>query len=283
LSPVRGAWWDEALMAAASPIYLASIALEPNRWRPGRIPSMRASAWSERARAAGFDGWELFENHYVLAPPEERDALRSSAAALPVRVFNSYAAFDDTGSASRVAAAEAVRALDAPAMKFNVGNDPAQLDESLRAIEATAKQLGENARLWCECHPDTWFEEPERLIDAATKHDWSTWPFDVIIHPFLFGPEKIVQWGRLLGPRLRHAHVQMRAHHDPTRFLQLADDAPRARECLTALALIGFEGSFSIEFTSPTSTPDDAPEKLFLAACRDLEFLREEWRPPSRQ
>ena len=55
--------------------YLASILLEPNRWKPGRPPSIRVSEWSARAAAAGFDGWELWENHYRLAEPDEQRRL----------------------------------------------------------------------------------------------------------------------------------------------------------------------------------------------------------------
>ncbi len=254
-------------------IHLASILLEPSRWMSGRVPSLRVSEWSERAARAGFEGWELFESHYVLASEAERSALQSGP--LAVRVFNSYAVFDDAGESERANACAAARALRVGAMKFNVGNMPAHAAEYRRAIAASAATLGDDARLWCECHSGTLFEQPERLVDFGAHG--REWPFDVIIHPFLLGPEEIVRWGRLLGPRIRHAHVQMRAREDSRRFLQLADDAARARECLAALREAGFAGSFSLEFAAPTGRRDDEPESLFAAACRDLEFLRQEW------
>jgi sugar phosphate isomerase/epimerase len=108
-------------------VFPASILLEPNRWKPGRVPSICASEWSGRAAAAGFDGWELFENHHRLASAAEQEALRNSP--LPVRVFNSYAAFDPADAPAREAARQAAIDLRAGAMKFNVGNAPAQLRE----------------------------------------------------------------------------------------------------------------------------------------------------------
>ena len=55
-------------------IYLASIALEPERWS-SRRPSFAFSEWCPAAREAGFDGIELWEYHYTLAAGGERELL----------------------------------------------------------------------------------------------------------------------------------------------------------------------------------------------------------------
>lgn len=254
--------------------YLASILLEPNRWKPGRPPSIRVSDWSARAAAAGFAGWELFENHYRRADDAERERLERSE--LPVEILNSYAAFDagaDSG-VERSAVAVAARRLGASGVKFNVGNDPRQRDAYRAAIDS----FPSGARLLCECHPGTLLEAPEAAAEFAAF--WPDAPFDAIVHPFLLGPERVARWLQVIGARVRHAHVQMRARADERKFIALSDEATRARECLAALAEGGFRGTFSLEFAAPTSRGDDEPEALFAAARRDLDFLCAHWRPP---
>lgn len=248
-------------------IFLASILLEPNRWRSGRPPSIRVSDWSARAAAAGFDGWELFENHYRKVDAAERQRLEQGP--LPVRVFNTYEPFEDATCPALKEVADCARRLGAEGIKFNVGNEPARCDNWRSTIDA----FPAGSRLLCECHPGTAIEAPEAASAFAAL--WPDAPFDVIIHPFLLGPKGIACWLRLLGSRVRHAHVQMRDPADARRFVALADDAPRARECLAALTAGGFSGSFSLEFAAPTGGPADEPEALFAAARSDLDFLRE--------
>lgn len=132
----------------------------------------------------------------------------------------------------------------------------------------------------CKCHLGTSLETPGALHDLIAGT--TDWPFDIIVHPFLITPEQILDWGRVAGPHLRHAHVQMRGPDGPNHFISLADDAPRARDCLAALAATGFTGSFSFEFAAPTRRAEETPEALFAASRRDLDFLREHWRPASR-
>lgn len=249
--------------------YLASILLEPNRWQPGRPPSIRVSDWSARAAAAGFDGWELFENHYRKADAAERKRLEQGP--LPVRIFNTYEPFDDATRPELTEAADCARRLGAAGIKFNVGNDPAWRENWRAAINV----FPAGPRLLCECHPGTALETPEAAADFVAL--WPDAPFDVIIHPFLLGPAGTARWLQLLGPRVRHAHVQMRDPADTRRFVALADDAPLARECLAALAAGGFCGTFSLEFAASTGRAGDEPAVLFTAAVRDLEFLRTRW------
>ncbi len=257
---------------------LASILLEPARWRPGRPPTLRVSEWSDRVAAAGFDGWELFENHYRKASPAEQAAL--AASALPVRVLNTYESFAESDNNSHQEALTVALRLGASGIKFNVSRERSRWPEERKAIDAARQLLGPAARLLCECHPGTSLETPGALQDfIASATDW---PFDIIVHPFLITPEQILDWGLVAGPHLRHAHVQMRGPDGPNHFISLADDAPRARDCLAALAATGFAGSFSLEFAAPTGRADETPETLFAAARRDLDFLREHWRPANR-
>jgi sugar phosphate isomerase/epimerase len=261
---------------AATEFLLASILLEPARWRPGRPPTIRASDWSEPAAAAGFDGWELFENHYRKADPREQRTL--AASALPVKAFNTYESFAEPESHSRQEALTAALRLGAGRVKFNVGRDRSLWPAERTAIARSRQLLGPAARLLCECHPGTSLETPGALKEFTAGAD--DWPFDIIVHPFLLAPERILEWGHAAGAHLCHAHVQIRGPQGPNDFIALADDAPRARDCLAALAAAGFRGAFSFEFAAPTARADETPESLFAAARRDLDFLREHWRPP---
>ena len=257
---------------------LASILLEPARWRPGRPPTLRVSEWSDRVAAAGFDGWELFENHYRKASQQEQAAL--AASALPVRVLNTYEAFTGSEPNSHQEALTTALRLGASGIKFNVGRERSSWPEEKKAIGAAVQRLGPATQLLCECHPGTSLETSDALRDFIAGP--TGWPFGIIVHPFLITPEQILDWGLVAGPHLRHAHVQMRGPDGPNHFIALADDAPRARDCLAALAATGFAGSFSFEFAAPTGRADETPETLFAAARQDLDFLREHWRPTNR-
>ena len=253
-------------------VYLGSILLEPNRWKKHLPPVCRASEWSVRAREAGFDGWELWGNHFLKSGESERDALADGA--LAVGIFNSYASFAADGAEDRAGAIFATQAVGARAMKFNVGNDQARLAEYRASINDTVRDLSAGVRLLCECHPGTWFEDPGRVAQA--RDDWweGRLPFGVIIHPFLLQPEEIVRWGSLLGASVRHAHVQLRAVDDPARFLALGDDPGRVGDCLAAMREIGFAGTYTLEFARATRTERDLPGILFDEAVEDLRFLR---------
>ena len=257
------------------PIFLGSILLEPNRWKPGRPPSLRISEWSARAAAAGFDGWELWENHYLLAEVQEQSALRERVC--PIRVLNSYADFGVIDQRSAVEAFAALRELPSvTAVKFNVGNDVRHIYRYRAAIDAVCAILPAGVRLWCECHPGTVLEDPLRLHDFIASD--GTWPFDVIVHPFLLTPEKIIRWGEVIGERIKHAHLQMRDIKDPRRFVALADDPGRVSECIAALDQIHFSGSYTLEFGQHVRSAADKPSVLFEDSVRDLSFFRSKLR-----
>jgi sugar phosphate isomerase/epimerase len=258
------------------PIFLGSILLEPNRWKPGRPPSLRISEWSARAVAAGFDGWELWENHYLLADAQERAALREGVC--PIRVLNSYADFGVIDQRSAAGAFAALRELPSvTAVKFNVGNEARHIDRYRAAINAVCAILPAGVRLLCECHPGTLLEDPSRLHDFVASD--GTWPFDVIVHPFLLTPEKIIRWGKVIGEHIKHAHLQMRDIKDPRRFVALADEPGRASECIAALDEICFAGSYTMEFARHADSSNDVPSVLFEDSVRDLSFLRSKLRP----
>lgn len=246
-------------------IYLGSICLEPNRWSPSKRPSYSVGDWLERIAAAGFDGIELWENHFLLADAAEQATL---AAATPLAIYNSYALPDN--AAAMEASARGVELLGARAVKFNVGKDTARLDEELAIVSDWARQMP-GAKLLCECHPGTTLETPQAAQRAFDV--WDAARFGVMIHPFTTPLAELRDWLRLLGPKVEHAHCQIRG--EDGRPVRLDQRQGEARRALDVLREGGFAGSFTIEFTLGTSTPDDLTEILWENALRDLEFLRE--------
>lgn len=149
-------------------IYLGTIALEVNRHAAGKRPTIRPSEWADRLLLAGFDGIELWENHVLLGPPEELNALRASA--LPVRIFNTYVEFTDDQEPARLRVAEWVRRLGATGVKFNFGAVPHQRRQYLANIRRFAAQLPPSTKLLCECHPGTIAQAPPRQRSC-----WKNW------------------------------------------------------------------------------------------------------------
>jgi sugar phosphate isomerase/epimerase len=254
-----------------TPIYIGSILLEPNRWKGSKEPSYKVSAWLERFRAAGLDGIELWENHYLKVSDDEKAALRSSA--VPMRIFNTYAEFSGSGDElGRIQAADSAITLQSAGIKFNVGKDTKRTSEYLDAANFWAKRLPASVRLLCECHPGTVLETPE-AAEKAFRDTWRDERFQAIVHPFSTPPDVLREWMKRLKGRVTHAHVQMRGEQNrPVRL----DRRPReAREALQILREGGFSGSFTLEFTEGTSTPNDRPDFLWENALADLKFLRE--------
>ena len=255
-----------------SAIFLGSVLLEPNRWSAGKEPSFRVSEWVERIRDAGFDGIELWENHYLRADEAERAALHASPC--PVTIFNSYAGFERERSGDRERAAQAIGDLGAAGVKFNVGADPARTPEYLQTAAEWARRLPPSVRLLCECHPGTVLETAGAAAEAFAGR-WGDERVEAIVHPFTARREVLREWLERLGRRVSHAHVQIRS--DDNQILRL-DRRPReAREALQVLQDHGFCGSFTVEFTEGTRTAQDRPETLFENAVADLLFLREHW------
>lgn len=253
-------------MMTGTSIYLGTVLLEANRWTPVKTPTYRVSDWAGRIRDAGFDGVELWQNHYALAEAGERDAVRRSGLKVPV--FNSYVTFDAAGADQRREAAAWIRELGATAVKFNVDHTPATLEQELRAVEEWGRAMP-GVTLLCECHPSTSLEEPDVAAEALADHP----DIAVIVHPF--SRPGVDRWLRHFGPRVRHAHVQM--PDEQWRWWRLRDRAGFVRERLAMMREGGFAGSFTIEFTAGVAVPPEDREALFASAVEDMAFLREAW------
>ena len=248
-------------------VLIGSILLEVNRHRSGRTPTYRVSDWLERFREAGFDGVELWENHATAAPEEEVQAL--AASPLPMAIYNAYATFWD-GSSGLEDSTRMAERLGARAIKFNWTRDPNRTEDDLRGVDAWQRGLPAGIRALCECHPGTIAETPAQA--AALFDRLGRDRFDVLVHPFS-RPESLGEWLRVFGPRVTHAHIQMRDENDlPIRL----DRKPQfVRDTMRLMRDAGFQGSWTFEFTEGTNRPGENIDALWEDVLLDLAFLRE--------
>ncbi len=262
------------------PIYLGTILLEPNRWpdRPGATysrlqrlsgigqgpPRVKVSEWLARAKAAGFDGVELWENHALLCDDEEFETLRQSP--LPVAVYSSYFGLADSDEPRRRVALDAVRQLGAQGVKYNFGAEQARVAEYVRNLRAWAAELDPAVRIVCECHDGGLFERPEdagrMMAELGDKR------FQGTVH-FVdtYAERPFADWVKAMGSRLGHVHVPRVVAHG----------AAAVRERVRILKDHGFSGSFTIEFTTGIDwgQPQPEVEALYQSAVADMRMLRE--------
>ncbi len=257
--------------ACRHPIYLATALLERNRWAPPpRSPTIRVSEWLPRIAGAGFQGVELWENHWRLASEEERAALRASP--VPIRIFNSYIPLDAAPPEELAGLTGAVSALSGTldGIKFNLPRGQgAPAGSALRAL-SQAQALPRSVRLFCECHPGTVADSP-----ATAAQAFALWPgdrFAAIVHPLFDDAATYAAWLRALEGRIAHAHLQLPGKN--CRRLALADHRQFAADRLGALLQSGYRGTFTLEFTAGVERPDTPLESLWVNACNDLAVLR---------
>lgn len=246
-------------------VYMGTVCLERNRWE-SRKPSYLVSDWLPRFEADGFDGVELWENHFLEADTAEQSRLVDAAAA--IAVYNSYVGFSDDDAEARAKAVGAIALLKPGAVKYNFGGDVTRLAECRRNLLTWADQLPENCRLLCECHPGTVLERTRDAVAFFANLDPERFGIIVHMNGDLDGAEC---WFSALGPRVQHVHVQLRGpENDPTvtvnrRRLDASFAVPGAH---------GFKGSVALEFTRGVGR-DEEIETLYANACVDLAYCRE--------
>jgi len=252
-------------MEYTNKIYLGTVCLEVNRWT-SKEPSFLVSDWLERIRDAGFDGIELWENHALLASPEERQRIKDDP--FPV-FFNSYAGLDDESDAAREKATELAKYFNAGGIKFNSGNEPAKLAEYQKNLKHWSQQFPDDFRFLSECHPNTLFEDPETAHQSLHREEL----VNVGIIQHLFWDRKaLLEWFKLFGDKLSHMHIQLRNPDNSCALL--ADKPDRVKEAVALLREQGFSGSFTIEFVEGTRTDNENIEDLFKNAVSDLNTLK---------
>ena len=253
-------------------IYLATIALEPNRWfgiTHHRWATITLSRRLDRIRDAGFDGIELWEAHATEADPAELEVIFGHD--LGVAVYNTYASFDDESDTTRQQAAEMTVRSGAQKVKWNTGTerDPASLNAyGERLARWVAKMPG--VQTVCECHDGSAMDDPA----AAARVLTAAGPPDVVaalVHTH-DSHELLKARFDAYGERISHVHI----NHLNLKSPPLADIRDKFTTTVDLLGELGFEGTWSLEFVDGTlSESDNEPEKLFAAAVADLKVLRE--------
>jgi len=224
------------------------------------------SDWLPRFAGDGFDGVELWENHFLAADEGEQDRLVGAASA--IAIYNSYAGFADEDVEAREKAAGAIALLRPAAVKYNLGGNADRTEEYGRGLLSWAEQLPEDCRLLCECHPGTALEHiPDAVAFFA---DLDPVRFGIIVHAS-GSPDGLAEWFSSFGPRIQHLHVQLRgAENDPT----VPANRERLDACFAAVREYGFQGSVALEFTRGIGRDEDI-ETVYANACLDLAYCRD--------
>lgn len=252
----------------SSSILLSTVAIEPNRWSPTRSSSIRVVDWIRRAVDDGFDGIELWENHYFEANTDERRAIARLVSENGLSlIFNSYNDFGSssppTGVRRLQEVAEAIRHLQPTAVKFNVGKFPGLRSDYFRNLREWLVTIPASCQPLCECHAGTVLERPQ---DAeAFFAELGDPRIGYIVHPLDVDDAVLKQW--LDTDRVDHFHLQsrtvpLRNHPDAVGCIPLVH-----RRCPNA--------SFSIEFAYTTGNPGETPERAYPAALADARALRD--------
>lgn len=260
----------ELVPTYAGAVYLATVAIEPNRWRRQLQPVEQASHWIDRALQEGFSGIELWEDHYLKADVEEKSAIQQRRE--HIQVYNSYCSFEanEEAAASRLATLQAVRELGVKRVKYNIGGDPKARAVYLSNLEQWRAAMPDDVELLCECHPGTLIETPEAAVGFFQDAEWEDAP--IVLHPFWRDDAQIEQWLTCFGARIRHLHVQLRdaenrivplKAHLETVVAKFAQTAPVRARC-----------SWALEFTGGMGQ-GEAAAALFANLCSDLRQLRD--------
>lgn len=248
-----------------SKIYLGSIAMEKNRWAPGRIPTYNVSDYLKRAVEDGFAGIELWENHYYLASDEEKKKLTSSGTEF---IFNSYFNLAEGTKDDFKAAAEAINALGAVAVKYNFAHIDYGVDENALMKQRDtllyfAEMISPDVKLLCECHGWTAMEVPER---AAKVFDTLDERFGAIVH-LSAEHDSIKNCFECYKERIWHVHTA--ASKPKGVFVHLEDIADIVEVNLNYMLSEGFSGTMTTEFIKEA----DDMDSYYKNALADLKYI----------
>ena len=250
-------------------ILIGTILLDLNRHGNPKTPTYNVSDWIDRFQEAEFDGMELWEYHATLCSDDEREKLRTSK--FPVTLYNTYCGFDDASADARKQAADMIGQLGSVGVKFNVGKDSLLRDSYLHNLRIWREQVPKTCTLLCECHPGTIVEDPDSAKAFFDDLEIDGW--EIIVHCFIPEMDILKRWFDNFGPKITHAHVQLR--NEKREVQRLQDYPERAKAALKVMGDYDFSGSIAIEFAKETHEPGESMDDLWTVAQEDLTFLRE--------
>lgn len=249
------------------PIYLATVALEKNRWEADHIPTFNVSDFLPKAKQDGFYGIELWEYHYTKASDEEKSKLASFDIPYYFNTYLSLVEYDETAYKQ---IADAVKALNAKGVKFNFGPSYGCTPDIPKQIE-NAKRLADmmpaDAKLLCECHPNTVLEVPETAGEVFEQLDKER--FGAIIH-MSTKKDFVDRCFDAYGDRISHIHCAYRGPEMDGDFRDMDDGTGYVADMMDYFDGKGFNGSLSVEFIKF----EDTAEAHYPHAVDALNFLK---------
>lgn len=248
-------------------IYLGTVSMEKNRWEPGRIPTFNVSDFVDKAIADGFYGIELWEYHYTHASDEEKAKL--AASGIPF-IFNSYMSLEQRNDEVYKEIGDAVKAIGAKAIKFNLGKSydcipdiPAQIEN----LKRFSSYLPDDVKLLSECHPNTVMEVPEAAGEIFAKLDKER--YGAIIH-LSTAKDFIDRCYAAYGDRICHIHCAYKGEGGTgTGFKPMDDGTGYVEDMINYYVSKGFNGSLNIEFVKF----EDTAEAHYEHAVKDMKYL----------
>jgi sugar phosphate isomerase/epimerase len=246
-------------------IYLGTMLMEHNRWwnKDDSSPTFRVSDWSQRAADDGFDGFELWQNHGLMADREEHERLR--AGPTPVSIFNAYDRCETDTLPIRKQIADLANFLGSEGMKYNFGKDPEKDEIYIKNVQEWKAMFPEEFRFLCECHSGSMVEVPEEGAKVFSKLGGSG--YEVIVHGIHDNEDGIRERFHYYGNRITHIHANLSMHG------LISEEDLRTR--LAVLKDLGFSGTYTIEFVEGVRNETPVPiEDLYRNAVRDMKLLR---------
>lgn len=249
-----------------SEIYLGTICMEKNRWAEGRNPTYAVSDYVKKAIDDGFYGMELWQYHYTLATEEEREKLKASG--IPF-VFNTYISFEKRDDETFKLIGDAVKALGAKAIKYNLGPLNAEninISAQIENLKRFAEYLPPDVKLLSECHGNTVMEEPEMAAEILSKLDKERYGAMIHLKTELDFADRCYA---AYGDRIWHIHCANYKGWD-IGFVHINDGTDFAESYINYHKSKGFNGSFTIEFVNF----EDTPEAHYKNAVNDMKHIK---------
>lgn len=269
-------------------VTLNTIALEPNRWTPGKIPYRPLGDLVEPISQAGFDAVEVWQNHAALLDDHELDALKAKgdAAGVSFPVLGMYPSFVLQGSereaelARFCRMAEIMGVLNARLLKVMPGTGASATmtpEVWVRAVTFVQEALDRTSQagfpVAFEVHGGTVSDAPKpltRFIGAVGSDR-----IKVCFQPMdATSTQDTIDQFDVLAPRVVHLHFQGRTNRD----MCLLEEADIDYTLFLAHVFdSGFDGYLSIEFVRDcvVDSPEELDVELVLAnAARDHDFIR---------
>lgn len=246
-------------------IYLATIALEKNRWEKDQTATIDVPAYIERAVKDGFNGVELWGPHYLLANEKEKERIEKTGH---VEIFNTYIGFDKGITDQLRENAQAINALSPKAIKFNLQSKENR-DMQVETLKKFAEMLNPEVRLLCECHLYTLTDDHEVAAGIFSELGKR---FGAMVHTRTGALSEEQDFEDLkcrfkaYGEHICHLHA---SNYNGTEFVHLYDGMV-VKKHIDYIQSQGYNGNCTIEFTV-----GEKAEEMYQNALKDFAWLKQ--------